>query len=785
MPILILIPNLTSGSGDLTITGALYTDLDTFYAATVTGGNQSITGALYADTDTFYGSTLTNVPSGIFVATTGSDANAGTLASPKKTIQGAYAIAVAGDTIFLRGGTWSDLIGSHLTGRSGTLANPITITNYPGEHAIIDGIDFNATGGADDGYPSATAAKGAIINVWRVSYIHILGTPVFVGGVWRCGIWLYQFPTYGVHIMGGTTQGATTNGNWVKGCEISNGGWGSNWEGKGIGGFFYQAGTEMDDNDIHHNKDLNEDNADSIQYMGLGAGNTGTTIRRNRMAYNSDDGLDMFNTQAGTTVAPVLVEGNWVYYNGYEDDGVTPSTGDGNGFKLGGGGGSGGHTVQNNIAWANRVDGFQENSAQVSMELYNNTSYNNEGHNYYFGDNIVNHTLKNNITYLTGLANNFSGDTNTFNSWNLGVTVSGADFVSLSDTVAKGPRNSDGSLPNTTFLTLVSGSDLIDVGTDVGIPFSGAAPDLGWKEFTSGLTITGALYAEPDVFFTSVVTRGVVSITGALYSDADTFYGSVVTRGSVTITGALYTDADTFFASVTTPGVAAITGALYSDPDTFFASAIIPDTLPITGALYSDPDTFFNSVVTRGSVAITGSLYSDPDTFFASTTTIGPVVITGALYIDPDTFYGSVTTVGSVAITGALYTDPDTFFAANVSAAGLVVSGNIYIDPDTFYSSTLSTVGTISANLYTDADTFPAATVTSISLVAGALYSDLDTFYGALISSAYTLNAVQYNDPDIFYSSILTGGTITSGGGSGLPLWVRRRRRRSSHHGSV
>lgn len=58
-----------------------------------------------------------------------------------------------------------------------------------------------------------------------------------------------------------------------------------------------------------------------------------------------------------------------------------------------------------------------------------------------------------------------------------------ADFVSLDDSVACGPRQADGSLPNTNFLHLAAGSDLIDKGMNVGLPFTGIAPDLGAFEY--------------------------------------------------------------------------------------------------------------------------------------------------------------------------------------------------------------------------------------------------------------------------------------------------------------
>ena len=68
------------------------------------------------------------------------------------------------------------------------------------------------------------------------------------------------------------------------------------------------------------------------------------------------------------------------------------------------------------------------------------------------------------------------------NSWNLAVTVNSADFMDIAETAAKAARQPDGSLP-TGFARLVAGSDLIDKGVNVGIPFNGTAPDLGAFEF--------------------------------------------------------------------------------------------------------------------------------------------------------------------------------------------------------------------------------------------------------------------------------------------------------------
>jgi hypothetical protein len=51
--------------------------------------------------------------------------------------------------------------------------------------------------------------------------------------------------------------------------------------------------------------------------------------------------------------------------------------------------------------------------------------------------------------------------------------------VSVDRSQLKGPRQSNGDLPDITYLKLKPVSDLRNAGTDVGLPFAGSAPDLG------------------------------------------------------------------------------------------------------------------------------------------------------------------------------------------------------------------------------------------------------------------------------------------------------------------
>jgi len=60
-------------------------------------------------------------------------------------------------------------------------------------------------------------------------------------------------------------------------------------------------------------------------------------------------------------------------------------------------------------------------------------------------------------------------------------------FASVDEALAEAARQADGSLPDVSFMVLATGSDLIDVGTDVGLPYNGSAPDLGAFEYRGRL----------------------------------------------------------------------------------------------------------------------------------------------------------------------------------------------------------------------------------------------------------------------------------------------------------
>jgi len=71
-----------------------------------------------------------------YVAPIGNDNNPGTIVYPWRTIQKAADTMVAGDTVYIRAGTYSEQV---IPQNSGSAGQPITYAAYSGETAIIDG----------------------------------------------------------------------------------------------------------------------------------------------------------------------------------------------------------------------------------------------------------------------------------------------------------------------------------------------------------------------------------------------------------------------------------------------------------------------------------------------------------------------------------------------------------------------------------------------------------------------------------------------------------------------
>ena len=173
--------------------------------------------------------------------------------------------------------------------------------------------------------------------------------------------------------------------------------------------------------------------------------------------------------------------------------------GNANGFKLGGDKTKHDVKLTNSLAVYNGVTfhldpslgakGIDQNNNAGKMWVYNNTSYNN-AKNFGFDQNACGTAyLYNNLSYKgvnSDVIACMSYEEKN-NSWQNGIVVTDADFLSLDESVVLAERDADGNLPETLFLHPAEGSDLIDAGTlDSDTPYYGSAPDIGCYEYKDG-----------------------------------------------------------------------------------------------------------------------------------------------------------------------------------------------------------------------------------------------------------------------------------------------------------
>jgi parallel beta-helix repeat protein len=393
-----------------------------------------------------------------YVAPDGKDSASGTEAEPFATVERAQTAAAPGDTVLIRGGRYA-FSGSGTVGvafsKSGTESALINYFAYPGETPIFDLSDLT---------PS-NRVTGLDVHC---NYIHLRGLEVM-------GVHQYQGgqDSWGVRIQG--------NGNVLENLNVHD---------NDAPGIFITSGANnrILNCDSHHNYDYLESGG-SGDGFGCHSSGGGNVLSGCRAYDNSDDGFDFINAAGSCTV-----EKSFAFRNGFVPD-SSQAAGNGAGFKAGGYGsppsvpssGAATHTVQQCVAFGNRAQGFYANHHPGRIYFYNNTAFNNPTNYDMLADSGYpsDHVLRNNVALASGTAlSRLSGGTDSFNSWTLSVTVTTADFLSVDQAQALAARAADGSLPQVDFMHLVADSDLIDQGTDVGLPYSGKAPDLG--AFESG-----------------------------------------------------------------------------------------------------------------------------------------------------------------------------------------------------------------------------------------------------------------------------------------------------------
>jgi hypothetical protein len=230
--------------------------------------------------------------------------------------------------------------------------------------------------------------------------------------------------------------------------------------------------------DSYFNADSSLENADGFAAkLDVGDGNVFYGCR----AWNNlDDGFDGY-LRGADDITTTYVE-SWAIRNGYLKDGSL-GEGDGNGFKTGG---SNDKALKHNaifintIAAGNAVDGYDHNSNRGQVAIYNAIAHNNGKNINFSSKNTASKlTVKNTISMGAKDSLKASSLDIQNNSWQNGLSATNSDFVSVDIDQLLQARKPDGSLPDVDYFKLVEGSDLVDAGVYVGLPYCGSAPDIG------------------------------------------------------------------------------------------------------------------------------------------------------------------------------------------------------------------------------------------------------------------------------------------------------------------
>ncbi|HMU45674.1 MAG TPA: right-handed parallel beta-helix repeat-containing protein, partial [Chitinophagaceae bacterium] len=408
---------------------------------------------------------LNAVAANRYIAPNGNDNNSGTINSPWFSPNKAWQFMQPGDTLFVRGGQYlfNDQTQLYLVGRSGTVNNRIVMVNYPGEHPVFSptiGYTNNQEHWRGGMYFEGNYAhfKGIEFRNFRYYLPDSANNPFIWRGFYaeKANFCLFEKLEFYFNENGFGLQD-DSKGNLILNCDAAY--------------------------NYHHASGGGHSDGFGIGYIFTIDATNPNIVKGCRSWFNGDDGFDAWMNHGF-----IIFDSCWSWHNGYNVY-TGAVAGDGNGFKLG-------RTditsteyrrvLKNCIAYDNKERGFDKNDAQVAMQIFNCVAFQNQLAGFAV-DNTEGNIFKNNfalnnggnvnIAYAVSDHNACGGSGGNCSNWDLSVSTN--DFYTDPSGLTT-IRQIDGSLPNISFLHLKSTAlQLIDGGVNVGIAYTGLAPDIG------------------------------------------------------------------------------------------------------------------------------------------------------------------------------------------------------------------------------------------------------------------------------------------------------------------
>ncbi|MFD3922639.1 right-handed parallel beta-helix repeat-containing protein [Streptomyces sp. NPDC058595] len=288
----------------------------------------------------------------LYVSPNGSDGASGTESDPT-TLTSAIGRITPGGTIHLRGGMYrySQTV-TIAQGNDGTSGDRTELTAYPGETPVL-----NFAAQSESSSNRGLAVNGSYWHVRGIVVEHAGDNGIFVGGsrnVIERTVTRFNRDT-GLQLS--RTASDTPRDQWPSNNLILSA-------------------------ESHDNADSDGEDADGFAAkLTSGPGNVFRyAVSRN----NIDDGWDLYTKSDTGAIGAVTIEDSLAYENGTLSDGTQNSSGDRNGYKLGGEDIKVNHVVRRSIAYDNGKHGFTYNRNPGTMTLSENISVDNAERNFSF-----------------------------------------------------------------------------------------------------------------------------------------------------------------------------------------------------------------------------------------------------------------------------------------------------------------------------------------------------------------------------------------------------------------